>query len=42
MSKKINWDDSEPVVKATAELGQAEFLHVIFGDDVTRVLSSHQ
>jgi hypothetical protein len=41
MSKKINWDDSEPVVKATAELGQAEFLHVIFGDDVTRGCCHH-
>lgn len=41
MSKKINWDDSEPVVKASSELSQAEFLHVIFGDDVTRGCCHH-
>ena len=41
MSKKINWDDSRPTVKPTAELGQSEFLRVLFGEDVTRGCCHH-
>jgi len=41
MSKKINWDDSRPTVKPMAELGQSEFLRVLFGEDVTRGCCHH-
>ena len=41
MSKKINWDDSQPAAKPTTDLSQSEFLHVLFGEDITRGCCHH-
>jgi len=42
MSIKINWDDSEPTNNSNSgEVSQAEFLHAMFGEDVTRGCCHH-
>ena len=42
MSIKINWDDSEPTNNSgSSEVSQAEFLHEMFGEDVTRGCCHH-